>query len=110
MDLLRAQGYAKENQVYSTASKGGSPGLLTDAPALSGITYHFSIYRPRCETYAIRLDGSELNGIYGPLEYDEVLFSALACFPYEDQCDRIAWARKNFSDFAPCDVEYEEGM
>lgn len=72
------------------------------------ITYEFHIFLPRCETYAIRFAGSEITGVCGPLEYDEVLFTALPNFPYERQLDDIAWVKSNFNDFVPCDTEYEE--
>ena len=76
----------------------------------SNSSYKFHIYLPRCETYALRFAGSEVTGVYGPLEYDEVLVNALPTFPYDIQLDDIPWVRANFSDFALCDAEYEEGM
>jgi hypothetical protein len=73
-------------------------------------TYQYLIFLPRCEIYAIRLSGSEFTGVYGPLEYDEVLFSALPNFPYESQVECVAWVKDNFSDFVPCEGQYEECM
>jgi hypothetical protein len=74
------------------------------------VTYQYEIFLPRCETYAIRLVGPHVTGVYGPLEYDEVLFSALPSFPYEDRADIVDWVESNSSDFAHCDTEYREGM
>ena len=102
--------------------EGGGPLLLLEADttwaperpkegaAEVGITYRYLIFLPTCETYAFRLNGSEITGVYGPLNYREVLVSALASFPYEDRIDDVAWVKSSLSDFIPCDTEYEEGM
>src|SRR5207249_4647359 len=49
------------------------------------VTYRYHIFLPRGETYAFRFAGSEVTGVYGPLDYREVLFSTLPSLPYEDQ-------------------------
>jgi hypothetical protein len=48
-------------------------------------------------------------GVYGPLEYDEVLMAALPHFPYESEVDRVAWVKANLSHLEPCEAEYQEG-
>jgi hypothetical protein len=73
-------------------------------------TYHYRIFLTRCETFAIRLAGMEVTGIYGPLEYDEVLFSALPLYPYDEDPGALDWARCNWSDSVYCETEHEEGM
>ena len=72
-------------------------------------TYHYRIFLTKCETYAVRLSGLEVTGIYGPLEYDEVLFSALPLFPYDEDPDALCWACSNWSDSVYCETECEEG-
>ena len=101
---------------------GGSPLLLlgadtpwapesaTEGAVAVAITYQYLIFLPRCETYAFRLAASEVTGVYGPLDYREVLFSTLPSFPYGNQIVDIAWVKSSLSDFIPCDSEYEEGM
>ena len=74
------------------------------------LTYQYRIFLPRGEAYAFRLASSEVTGVYGPLDYREVLFNALPSFPYEDQIDDVVWVKSSLSDFMPCDAEYEEGM
>ena len=81
----------------------------SEAAGEAEISYHYRIFLPRCEAYAIRLAGTEVTGVYGPLEYREVLFNALPNFPYQDQIGQITWVQSNPSDFVPCDDEYEEG-
>jgi len=77
---------------------------------ICNITYEFRVFRARAETYALRLAGSEVTGVYGPLDYSEVLFHTLPDFQYEDQPDKVAWAKSNFCDFIPGVAECEEGM
>jgi hypothetical protein len=72
------------------------------------VTYEFRVYLPREETYAIRLDGPEINGVYGPLDYHEVLFHSLPLFPYDAQLDDLAWVKANLCDFVPCEAECDE--
>jgi hypothetical protein len=74
------------------------------------ITYQFWIFLPRSETYAIRHSGPEVTGVYGPLDYREVLFDSLPGFPYEDQLDKVAWVKSNICHFVTCELEYEESM
>lgn len=93
----------------SMTIQSGGPELANESAVLTETAYQFRIFLPGCETYAIRLAGSEVTGVYGPLEYDEVLFRALPNFPYECQGDCLAWVQANLNDFVPCDTEYEEG-
>lgn len=74
----------------------------------SNTTYEFRVFLPREETYAIRLNGSDVTGVYGPLEYDSVLFSVLPYFQYEEQPDEVAWVRANICDFVPCEMACDE--
>lgn len=102
--------------MYSNFIKGvGALALTTvgsetreEAIEKAEITYQFRIFVPRCETYALRLAGLEITGVYGPLEYDEVLFHALPHFPYESQIDCVRWVKDNFCDFVPCEAEHKE--
>ena len=103
-------GFVKEDKVYSIVSEAGGLKIADEAAGRTETTYQFRIFRPRCETYAFRLADSEINGVCGPLEYDEVLFSSLPDFSYTNQADTIAWVQANLCDFCPCDAEYEEGM
>jgi hypothetical protein len=101
-------GYAKEDHVYSRVSESVAPDIAERRAGGIETTYQFRIFLPRCETYAIRFAGSEVTGVYGPLEYDEVLFRALPTFSYESQVDCINWVKANFEDFILCDKECEE--
>lgn len=74
----------------------------------STITYQFRVFLPRGEAYAIRLSGSEITGVFGPLEYQQVQFSALPGFPYDQQLCDVAWVKANISDFVVCDAECDE--
>jgi len=73
-------------------------------------TYEFRIFVPKCETYAILLDDQQITGIYGPLEYDEVLFSALPHFKYEDRPSEVDWVKSNLCDFVMCETEYDDAI
>jgi len=74
------------------------------------ITYEFRVFMPRCETYAIRIEGLEITGVCGPLEYDEVLFSSLPWFEYADCARELEWVKSNPDDFVECGVEYDEDV
>src|SRR5436309_56357 len=63
--------------------KEGAVGVEVEVEVEVAITYQYLIFLPRGETYAFRLASSEVTGVYGPLNYREVLFSALPSFPYE---------------------------
>jgi len=89
------------------ASQGGLE-LAEDGDGWTETTYEYRIFLPRCETYAIRYKGSDLTGVYGPLEYDEVQVNALPDYSYEEQIDAVDWVRCNISDFVPFDVGFEE--
>ncbi len=73
----------------------------------SNITYEFRVFVPRSETYAVRLDGLEVTGIYGPLDYQEVRFSSLPFFEYDDGHGPLAWVKAHLCDFILCDTEYD---
>ena len=96
--------------MYTLVSEPGAQALAERPAEEKETTYHFRIYKPRCETYAIRLSGCEVTGVCGPLEYDEVLFRSLPDFPYTDLPDCVSWVQENYEDFVLCDVEYDEGM
>jgi len=82
--------------------------LDEDGAEWSETTYEYRIFLPRCETYAIRYNGSNLTGVYGPLEYDEVQVNALPDYSYEEQIDAVGWVKSNISDFVPFAVGFEE--
>jgi hypothetical protein len=87
-----------------------APGCEEEGAVRVEVNYRYLIFLPRGETYACRFAGSEVTGVYGPLDYRDVLFSTLPSFPYDNQIDDIAWVKSSVSDFIPCDSEYEEGM
>lgn len=74
------------------------------------ITYQFRVYMPRCETYAVRLEDCKVTGVYGPMEYQEVLCSSLPNFDYEDDPIELDWVKANLCDFTECDSEYDENV
>ena len=77
---------------------------------INGTTYQYWYYLPRGETYAIRLAGPNVTGVCGPLEYCEVIFSALPTHCYQDELEDIAWVRDRKNEFVLCETEYEESM
>jgi hypothetical protein len=72
------------------------------------IAYEFRVFLPRGEAYAIRLAGPEVTGVYGPLDYSEVRFSALPRFQYEERPEAVTWIKANISDFVLCEAECDE--